>query len=104
MVVSHTWNIVSLEYTDADGFARAVNQINWVCVSDDGAGHTWYNDSPPKRLDAPDPNNFTPFDTLTEATVIAWLGVDFIAEQEAINSAAIQKLIDAEAAGVGVPW
>ena len=38
--------------------------------------------------------------------MIEWLGADFIAETEAVNEAAIQKMIDAETAnaGTGVPW
>lgn len=106
MAISHTWVISSLEYADADSLAKVVNQVNWICVSDDGAGHTWRNDSPPKRIGPPDADSFTDFDTLTEADVLAWLGTDFIAEVEAVNEAAIQKMIDAEAAngGTGVPW
>jgi len=105
MTVSHTWTINSLEYADKYGLTSVVQQVNWACISDDGAGHIVGKDGF-TRLAAPDPDKFTDFDTLTEVDVIAWLGVDFIAEQEAINSAAIQKLIDAEAeaAGAGVPW
>jgi len=105
MTVSHTWNIDSLEYADADDLAKVVNQVNWVCNSDDGAGHTWNNNGS-SRVGAPDTDTFTDFDTLTEADVLAWLGDEFIAAAEAVNEAAIQKLIDAEAlsAGTGVPW
>jgi len=106
MTITHTWSINSLEYADKDGLASVVNQVNWVCVSDDGAGHVWRNDSPPKRLDAPDPDTFEAYAGLTEADALAWLGDEFKAATEAVNAAAIQKLIDAEtaSAGVGVPW
>ena len=105
MTITHTWTINSLEYTDVDGLAKVVNQINWVCFSDDGAGHTWNNNGS-SRVGAPDTDTFTDFETLTEADVIEWLGADFIAETEAVNEAAIQKMIDAETAnaGAGVPW
>ena len=106
MPISHTWTINSLEYADADGLVSVVNQVNWTCFSDDGAGHTWSNDSPPVRFTTPNPKTFTDFDTLAEADVIAWLGEEFIAATEAVNERAIQMLIDAELceAGVGVPW
>jgi len=106
MTISHTWDINSLEYADADDLPSVVNQVNWICTSDDGAGHTWRNDNPPKRLNAPDPGTFEAYAGLTKADVLSWLGDDFKAATEAANEAAIQKLIDAEAssAGVGVPW
>ena len=105
MTISHTWGIVSLEYTDADGLSKIVNQVNWVCVSDDGAGHIWNNDGS-SRLEAPDPDTFEAYAGLTEADVLSWLTDEFKAETEAVNEAAIQKLIDAEtaSAGSGVPW
>jgi hypothetical protein len=105
MTISHTWNINSLEYADADGLASVVNQVNWVCVSDDGAGHTWNNNGS-TRLEAPDPDTFEDYAGITEADVIAWLGDEFRAGIEAVNEAAIQNLIDAENAssGTGVPW
>jgi hypothetical protein len=105
MTVSHTWNVASLGYADASELSSVINQIKWVCVSDDGAGHTWYSDGT-KHLGAPDPDSFSDFDTLTEADVLVWLGDGFIAEQEAAHEAAIQMNIDAEtsSAGVGVPW
>ena len=105
MTITHTWNINSLEYADADGLAKVVNQVNWTCASDDGAAHVWNNNGS-TRLEAPDPATFEAYAEITEANVIEWLGDEFKAATEAVNVAAIQKLIDAEtaSAGVGVPW
>lgn len=105
MTISHSWAINSLEYADADGLVSVVNQVNWACFSNDGAGHTWQNNGS-TRLAAPDPNTFEAYAGITEADVLAWLGDEFVAATEAVNAAAIQKLIDAEAssAGTGVPW
>lgn len=105
MTISHTWTIDSLEYADAAGLSRVVNRVNWTCFSDDGAGHTWNSDGS-KTVGTPNPNTFTAFDTLTEADALAWLGDEFKTATEAVNAAAIQKLIDASAssAGTGVPW
>jgi len=105
MTITHTWTINSLEYADADGLDKVVNQVNWTCFSDDGAGYVWNNDGF-TRLSAPDLKTFAAFDTLTEADVLSWLGDEFKTETEATNERAIQKLIDAEAssAGTGVPW
>jgi hypothetical protein len=105
VTISHTWDIISLEYADTDVLVRVVNHINWICISHDSAGHTCSKNGS-KQLDAPDPDSFTPFDTLAETDVLEWLGDEFIAATEAVNAAAIQKLIYAEAssAGTGVPW
>jgi len=105
MTISHTWVIGSLEYADAEGLNSVVNQVNWSCVSDDGEGHVW-NNSGSTRLPAPDPDTFEAYAGLTEADVLSWLGAVFITDTEAVNAAAIQKLIDAEttSAGSGTPW
>ena len=105
MTIKHTWTINSLEYADADSLTSVVNQINWTCVSDDGEGHVWNNNGS-TLLPAPDPDTFEAFAGLTEADVLEWLGDEFVAETEAVNAAAVQKLIDAEASnvGAGVPW
>jgi len=105
MTISHAWTINSLEYADAEGLSSVVNQVNWACASDDGAGHVWNNDGS-TRLEAPDPDTFEAYAGLTEADAIAWLGDEFKAATEAVNAAAIQKLTDAEtaSAGSGVPW
>jgi len=105
MTISHNWTINSLEYADADGLTSVVNQVNWTCFSDDGAGHTWDNGGS-TRLEAPDPDTFEAYAAITEADVLEWLGDEFKAATEAVNAAAIQKLIDAEttSAGAGVPW
>ena len=105
MTIKHAWSINSLEYADKDGLTSVVEQVNWTCASDDGAGHVW-NNNDSTRLGAPDPDTFAAYDTVTEANVIEWLGDEFKAATEADNEAAIQKLIDAEstASGTGVPW
>jgi len=105
MTIAHTWTIGSLEYADADGLAAVVNQVNWTCASDDGAGHVWNNNGS-TRLETPNPDTFEAYTDLTEADALVWLGDEFKAATEAVNVAAIQKLIDAEtaSAGVGVPW
>lgn len=105
MPITHTWTINSLEYADKDGLTSVVEQVNWTCLSDDDAGHVWNNNGS-TRLDAPDPDTFAAYDTVTEANVLAWLGDEFKAATEAVNAAAIQKLVDAEtsSAGAGVPW
>jgi hypothetical protein len=105
MTISHSWTINSLEYADAEGLSSVVNQVNWTCFSDDGAGHVWNNNGS-TRLEAPDPDTFEAYAEITEADAIEWLGDEFKAATEAVNVAAIQKLIDAEtaSAGVGVPW
>ena len=105
MTISHNWTINSLEYADADGLSSVVNQVNWTCFSDDGAGHAWSNNGS-TRLEAPDPDTFEAYAAITEADVLSWLGAVFITDTEAVNAAAIQKLIDAEttSAGSGTPW
>jgi len=105
MAIAHTWSINSLEYADADGLDGVVNQVNWTCFSDDGAGHTWSNNGS-SRLEVPNSDTFEAYACLTETDVLEWLGDEFKAATEAVNAAAIQKLIDAESAksGVGVPW
>jgi len=104
-MTTHAWTINSLEYADDNGLTKVVNQVNWTCFSDDGAGHVWTNNGS-TRLSAPDPDTFEAYETVTEVDALAWLGDEFKTETEAVNNRAIQMLIDIEntASGVGVPW
>ena len=98
--MSATWTIANLERNTADG---GVTVAHWRCTAVDGdhsasaygtAGFT------------PDPTlpNFTPFENLTEADVLAW--VHGSVDKDATEAALTAK-IDAEknpTTTTGTPW
>ena len=98
-MATFNWSLPTLERQTVDGF---VFVAHWRCDASDGdfsassygtAGFFQY------------PENFTPYDQLTEAQVLEWVWADGV-DKDA-TEAALQAKIDAEknpATAAGVPW
>ena len=70
--ITYTWRIESLDAAPTEGeLTNVVRTIHWRLFATDGINTLdLYGDVP---LGSADPENFTPFENLTEATVITWL-------------------------------
>ena len=94
-----TWKIVSLERKTADGF---VTTAHWTCSDVDGefSGSVYGSIGFEGEL-------VTPYEDLTEATVIGWLheamGAETVAAHEAAVAAQIAQAKE-PAVAVGMPW
>ena len=94
-----TWKIVSLERKSADGF---VTTAHWTCSDVDGeySGSVYGSIGFEGEL-------VTPYEDLTEATVIGWvkaaMGEETVAAHEAAVAAQIAQA-KAPAVAVGTPW
>ena len=94
-----TWKIVSLERKTADGF---VTTAHWTCSDVDGefSGSVYGSIGFEGEL-------VTPYEDLTEATVIGWvkaaMGEETVAAHEAAVAAQIAQA-KAPAVAVGMPW
>ncbi len=78
--VSYTWRIERLDAAPVEGeLTDVVRKIHWRLFATDGTNSTdTYGEVP---LGSANPEEFTPYQELAEATVIAWL-------EAAINSRA----------------
>ena len=94
-----TWKIVCLERKSADGF---VTTAHWTCSDVDGefSGSTYGSIGFEGEL-------VTPYEQLTEATVIGWvkaaMGEETVAAHEAAVAAQIAEAKE-PAVAVGTPW
>lgn len=72
MAITYKWNVNTMDVApSANGLSDVVKVIHWRLSATDGQ---YYTDSySTVSLDAPDAENFTSFDSLTEEQVIAWV-------------------------------
>jgi len=111
--MSHIWKVVTMDYlVQKDGLDNVVTIIHWTCSGADEHGNTGsvYGTH---SLPAPDPNNFTPWADLDEATVLTWMKNDMIAKAEPGENPPldIETRVDEQIAekanpseGSGTPW
>lgn len=74
MAIKFHWNILSLRNVNTPDFNNAVVNVRWEKVGTDSEGNEGvFGGSTPFKLSNLDPDNFVPFEELTEETVISWL-------------------------------
>ena len=86
-MITFNWTINStLKIINLNGLLNVIQNVNWQYTGTDenGASKTIYGVTP---LNAPNPENFTPYDEITEANIIVWL-------ENILNIAAMQKNIE----------
>ena len=72
MSTTYTWNVSTMDTAPSqDGLSNVVKTIHWRLKADNGT-HIVETYSA-VSLDSPDAENFTDFDSLTEAQVISWV-------------------------------
>ena len=102
------WSVVNLEYKLPDGDTPPNGQVitaHWTAtLEDQGQTASAYGSV---GFSDPDPDNYVPYDQLTEAEVLQWvfdaLGSEQVFSiQDSLNSQIEQKLNPTSASGV--PW
>jgi hypothetical protein len=74
MTLSYTWAITSLKKTTDGNISNVVVQTNWTCTGTDADGDSGtFNGATPFPLSSVDPENFIPYEELTEADVLSWI-------------------------------
>jgi hypothetical protein len=76
MTMVYTWELTGMKLQSESGIANAVVQTYWKC-----SGHSnqlpefvgTFSGATPFDLNSIDPDNFTPYDQLTEAQVLGWI-------------------------------
>ena len=98
MAIEFNWTLPTLERQTADGF---VFTAHWRCDASDG---DFSASSYGTAGFSQDPENFTPYEDLTEAQVLEWV---WESVDKDATEAALQAKIDADknpTTGAGVPW
>lgn len=74
MAITYTWKLTGFKRTSTDAVENAVFQTYWTKTGTDEDGNTGeFQGATPFDLSKIDPNNFTPYDQLTEETVLSWI-------------------------------
>lgn len=88
MTMVHTWELTGMKLQSGDGVTNAVVQTYWKCN-----GHSdqlpefvgTFSGATPFDLNSIDPDNFTPYDELTEAQVLGWVEAAAASYMDHIN-------------------
>lgn len=108
MAITYEWKITALKKQDIQNLENVIVHCRWKLTGTDENGNTGeFQGATPLPLKTLDPNNFTPFEQLTETLVVSWLQqiVDLNHPYERI-----QKQIDAkknpttELSETELPW
>ena len=74
MAITYTWTVTGVKTTTQGQYANAVVQTYWkkIGTDDDGCKGTFAGATPFTAADVP-PEQFVPFDQLTEEIVLGWI-------------------------------
>ena len=74
MALTYVYAVTSLKKTTDGSIDNAVVQSTWTCTGTDADGDSGvFNGATPFPLSSVDPDNFIPYEELTEADIIAWI-------------------------------
>jgi len=109
-----TWTVSSLDYeVSKDGLDNVATVAHWRCTGEDADGNegSAYGT---KSLPDPSADNFMPWDSITEGTVLGWLVAemstnkmdDTPSEQESVEAAVNAQIAEKAnpTCGTGAPW
>lgn len=111
MAITYTWKLTSLKKIDKHGLEEAIFQTYWKKIGEDEDGNTGeFSGATPFDISKVDPNEYIPYNELTEEIVLGWIKPIVVNEYEAHVNAQIQKQIDAkkytvvEVEAASMPW
>ena len=110
MSLTYTWKLTGLKKQSGDGVTDAVVQTYWTCTGKHATGYEGtFSGATPFDLSTIDPDNFTPFDQLTEAQVLGWVEAAVASYQDHIDEQinkqiALQILPETEVDEGDFPW
>lgn len=81
---TYTWKINAVDcYTSKDGLEKVAYNVHWTCTATDGQHTT--SSIGVNSIGSPNPDNFIPFDQLTEEQVVEWVKASMDVEQMQAN-------------------
>ncbi len=85
MVITYTWKVTSMKVVDTTDLQNVVIQTYWVKTGVDEEGNEGsFSGATPLSYSTLDPENFVPYDQLTQDIVIQWIQ-DSITDQSHID-------------------
>ena len=81
---TYTWKINAVDcYTSKDGLEKVAYNVHWSLFATDGENNVSIIGV--QSVGEPNPDNFTPFDQLTEEQVVSWIAASMDVEQMQAN-------------------
>lgn len=97
MSTTYTWALKAIKKTDANGLQGVVLQTYWSCTGIDDEGHDGvFSGATPFSMDDVSPDDFIPYEDLTEADVLGWIQAVVVGDYLAHVEQQIAKQIDAK--------
>lgn len=108
MPITYKWEVTGLRTANLDNYEQAVVQTHWkkIGTDDDGFTGEFQGGTPFKKVTVP-PEEFVPFDQLTEEIVLSWIQSVVVGDYEQHVNEQIQRKIDQarlDANPVKMPW
>jgi hypothetical protein len=95
MSITYTWKITGLKVKNEESLTNVVYQTYWKKIGTDEDGNVGdFSGSTPFPASTVNPDNFTPFDELTEEQVLSWIQPIVVGSYEQHVNEQIQKQID----------
>ena len=81
---TYTWKINAVDcYTSKDGLEKVAYNVHWSFFATDGENNA--STIGVQSVGEPNPDNFVPFDQLTEEQVVSWITASMDVEQMQAN-------------------
>lgn len=95
MSITYTWKVTGLKVRDGEDMTNVVYQTYWKKIGTDEDGNSGeFSGATPFPASSVNPDNFTPFEQLTEETVLSWIKPIVVGDYEEHVNKQIQKQID----------
>ena len=106
MTVTHAWSITNLDYMPRNGLPKVVCCIHYEVISTDSESNVSVRGIGTFQVGEPSPEDFTPWEDLTEAAVLSWIAAPAKAaiEEAALSRIAAKLAEISETVGAGTPW
>lgn len=103
-MVTFEYKVESIKVIQTVGeLENVVYEVEWRIDATDGTYSAFYANS--NRVSDPDPNNFTPFESLTETIVKSWYPSPLTQEMERyLTDLVEQKALNAQGQYQPLPW
>lgn len=108
--MKYTWELTNLKRKNTDTIQNIVVQTTWKKIGTDADGNVGtFSGATPFELSTVDPDNFVPYDKLTEEMVLGWIKNVVVGSYEEHVNGKIAEQIDAIVSPVvsvtgGFPW
>lgn len=102
----YTWEVTDMKTINTDGVENAVIQTYWKKTGTDEAGNEGtFSGATPFKASSINPEDFIPYDQLTEEIVLGWIQAVVVgAYEEHVNAQIEKQILANNIQDPGLPW